>query len=236
MFSCFHTQAAVCTSAPKPATRAGCPGPKTPASEQDGESAPDKSLRRQIKSQVESGRQKRNESNLRQIFDKYKDSDSNVLRKESVMKACTAANIIVEGESALEDLSGWKEVDLEKGLDFDNFKNIATNPSELEIMMKSIPFHQIFADAVPHKPGYDPLKCFETLTSHEIDIMVEASLDLLKHILKEQSALASAVQCELSKTAAGLRAGISKFTCIKMKAGNISDFHEGLGGRVGALI
>lgn len=234
MVGCFRNKATVLPLSGNhvPSKSVACQAPEIPSSEPAPEALPQASLRQQIIKQVESGRRKRDESNLRRIFDEYKDPGSNRLRSESLVKACNAADMVVENQSTIFEES---RIDMERGMEFDDFKNMANTPSELEILMKSIPFHQIWTDAVPLKPGCDPLECFGNLTSHEIDVMVEASVEYLKQILKEQSSLSRAVKSELRKTSADLRAGISKFTCMKMKAGTISDFHEGLGRRVGAL-
>ena len=187
-----------------------------------------------IKSQISMRRHRRNEANLLQIFNDFKDPSVGALRKQNLITACEAAGMDnADDEGAINDVLYKLNVKSEDALCFEEFRGLIEEPSELESVMKDIPFHQVFADAVPRNAGVTPIKVFTELTPIEIDMIVQAAMESLKELLVDQSSKLKRVQHRLVQDAEKFKAGNSKFSCSMMSSGQISDFHEGLGSRVG---
>jgi len=187
----------------------------------------------QIKSQISIRSHRRDEASLFIIFKNIKHPDEKALRKEKLKAACEAAGMDNADETTIKELLCKLNVESEDALSFEEFKSLIAEPSELESVMKTIPFHQVFADAVPRKAGSSPMKVFAELTPIEIDMMVQASVESLKDHLIEQSSKLKRVQHRLEQDAEKFKAGNSKFSCFTMSSGQIDDFHEGLGSRIG---
>ena len=188
----------------------------------------------QIKSQISIRSHRRDEANLSKIFNNIKQPDERVLRKERLKAACEAAGMDDADENTIKEFLCKLNVESEDALSFEEFRGLIAEPSELESVMKTIPFHQVFADAVPRKAGISPMKVFPELTPMEIDVMVQASIESLKEHLIEKSSKLKRVRHRLEHDAEKFKAGNSKFSCFTMSSGQIDDFHEGLGSRIGS--
>jgi hypothetical protein len=186
-----------------------------------------------IKSQIEVRSHRRDESNLRKVFDDVKIPSEEELRREKLATACNAAGMDNTDETTIDELLYKLNLKSAEALNFEEFSALISEPSELESVMKTIPFHQIFADAVPRHTGISPMKIFAELNPADIDVIVEASFASIKQLLLDQSSRMKLVQHRLAQDANELKSGTSKFACSIMNSGKIDDFHEGLGSRVG---
>jgi hypothetical protein len=119
-------------------------------------------------------------------------------------------------------------------IDLDEFKRALRIPTQIEQLFSTLPFHRLFANAVPKTSGKDPLRSFAQLKVAQVKELVHAVMPYLeKAIFDEVTKLRECFDA-MDKSEANLKA--SKFEVpIEMSTGRIEDFHCGLSKRIGLM-
>jgi Ca2+-binding EF-hand superfamily protein len=125
-----------------------------------------------------------------------------------------------------------------KGLiDFHAFKHVALSPTPLVAWAESLPIATLLADALPKHDKCDHLRVISTLTTKEIDGIVDEVCLELKEILQAHvGRLHSSFRSMDEEAEKGVRNSFPRYEVINMKAGSIKDFYDGLDARIGATM
>ena len=121
-------------------------------------------------------------------------------------------------------------------LDFDNFLAFVAMPSPIEEWVRSLPFNQLIADAMPKDDSLhskDQLRDLSRITEKQLEVSCDVIREHLLRILKEQLAILEDVydKWEIQKT----DDNNAKFQISGMSVGNLENFHQGLAARIGKL-
>jgi len=185
---------------------------------------------------IVSGKNRRNEQFLRDLFMRHKDT-SGGLSAQKLVQAMRDADAPIIPSSDQEIASIVKQFDTNCNgfLEFVEFQQAVNEPDELQVWFneKQLP---LAADALRPLVGRssDQLKELSRLSPADIDHAASAICSIIPGMLKElhQELHSSfAIQSEIE---ADMNANSSKFGSVyKMSFGTVSDFHKGLTGRVG---
>ena len=138
------------------------------------------------------------------------------------------------------------DLDENGGLDYDEFKRaVAQPPTQLEQWASMLPLAGLLARSLPVSGGRgdQPLRDFSQLKDIQIKTIVDVFSEGLTLLLFKAQATSKQMfdtmdkrASETAKDSADGVAAISKFTTFKMITGNVSNYHEGLIGRIGVLL
>jgi Ca2+-binding EF-hand superfamily protein len=122
-------------------------------------------------------------------------------------------------------------------LDFHAFKHIALSPTPLVAWVDSLPISTLLADALPKHDKCDHLRVISTLTPSEISCVAEEVSLALKEILQAHVGRLKASFRSMDKEGEKpANNSVKRYEVIKMKAGEIKDFYQGLDARIGEII
>ena len=126
------------------------------------------------------------------------------------------------------------DTDISEGLDLQELQLLLQKPSRLHEWAKGLSLHELLADAMPRKPGIDPLRVASALTAEEISAVCEAVRFGLERMLKASSAFLR----EAFRASDQRKDTIedSKFSIVAVSCGTIQDFHAGVEGRTGEFL
>jgi ankyrin repeat protein len=185
---------------------------------------------------IVSGKNRRNEQYLRDVFNRHKGAQDGLSGQNLVqsLQDVDAPNI----PSSVQDIADvMNQFDANSNgvLEFGEFQQAVNGPDELQMWLgeKQLP---IAADAI--RPlvgrGSDQLKTFSQLSAADIDHAAAATCAIIPSMLKELHQELQAAFAVQSRIEADMKADPSKFNDFyKMACGTIADFHKGLTGRVG---
>jgi Ca2+-binding EF-hand superfamily protein len=121
-------------------------------------------------------------------------------------------------------------------LDFHAFKHVALAPTPLTAWAELLPIATLLADALPKHDKCDHLRVISTLTKNEIDSIVdEVSLELKEILQAHVGRLHSSFRSMDKEAEIGTNQSFPRYEVIKMKAGNIKNFYDGLDARIGEI-
>jgi hypothetical protein len=123
------------------------------------------------------------------------------------------------------------DTDNSDGLDLDEFQRLLQKSTQLNEWAKTLNLHELLTDAIPRKPGQDPLRVVSTLTAEERLDICRAVQKGLERLLKESAESLKAAFDMNDKRDKG--DGGSKFNLVPVSCGNVEDFHAGVEGRIG---
>ena len=119
-------------------------------------------------------------------------------------------------------------------IDLDELKRVLRIPTQIEQLFSTLPFHRLFASAVPRTSGKDPLRSFAQLQVDQVKGIVHAVIPFLEKIILDEVTKLKESFDAMDKSEANMKA--SKFEVpITMSAGKIEDFHGGLSKRTGLM-
>ena len=117
---------------------------------------------------------------------------------------------------------------------YDAFKHIVLSPSPAEVWAKTLPLSRLLADALPKLPDCDHLRVISSLTIQEASYVADEVCAALKEVLmRHVGQLKSSFQSMDKQMLKHELHVNSKFEVMKMAAGSIQHFYEGLEGRIG---
>jgi hypothetical protein len=191
-----------------------------------------------IRKRVRIGKRRRSKSFIRQVFDKH--ASTTVANNDGELDVRSLESALLELGVSREAAAVFAEGDVNGDgiLDYEEFRTVVGMGSSVEAWAKRVPWWQAVADAMPAPDagGSDPLRTVAGLSGEQLDAVCQvvaaataAELRLQVETLKEAFRQMDQARHEALN-------GGAKFQVHKASAGNIDDFHGGLGGRVGELI
>jgi hypothetical protein len=191
------------------------------------------SLAQALQHQVDLGFQRRDASHVKNAFDKHCDLHSASISDSRLHSVLIELGLDIDQQRATELFDEF-DTDSSEGLSFLELQQLLHKPSRLHEWAKGLPLHELLADAIPRKPGTDPLRVVSRLTDGERVAVCEAVRNGLERMLKESSELlekAFSVSDQRKNAIDG-----SKFNIVPVSCGNVNDFHAGVEGRIGKNI
>jgi WD40 repeat protein len=185
---------------------------------------------------IVSGKNRRNEQCLRDIFNRHKGAQDGLSGQNLVqaLQDVDSPTIPISVQD-IADVMNQFDANSNGVLEFGEFQQAVNEPDELQVWLgeKQLP---ICADAL--RPligrGSDQLKAFSQLSPADVAHAAAATCAIVPSMLKElhqELRTAFAVQSQIE---ADMKANPNKFNDVyKMACGTITDFHKGLTGRVG---
>jgi hypothetical protein len=183
---------------------------------------------------------------LKGVFDEFSERSSSstetLIRADRLHDALLKLDIHVSREKE-EELMAIMDLDVNGGLDYDEFKRaVAQPPTQLEQWASMLPLAGLLARSLPIRGGQgdQPLRDFSRLRVDEIDTAVDAFRVGLRRLLLEAKTTTKQMfdnvdkkASEAAKDSAGGISAVSKFKSFKMSTGKIADYYEGLISRIG---
>jgi WD40 repeat protein len=183
-----------------------------------------------------SGKKRRNEQYLRDVFNRHKDAQDGLSGQNLVqaLQDVDAPNIPISVQD-IADVMNQFDANSNGVLEFGEFQQAVNEPDELQVWLgeKQLP---IAADAL--RPlvgrGSDQLQKLSQLSAADIDHAATTTCAIIPSMLRELHQELQAAFAVQSQIEADMQADPSKFNDFyKMACGTIADFHKGLTGRVG---
>ena len=187
-----------------------------------------------IQSQVDRRLLSREEKFLRAAFERF--STNGLLPVAKVHSALQEADSAPGADELAVRLRIF-QVEEAVGLTFEQFKQIASRESKLEEWTRELPLAELVADglsAVVDDNDPNPLRPLSKLTAAEVSLVTEGLVKRLEGMLWQRILLLQASLKTMDDKAAKVATDASlKFAVVKMSAGGIDDFHNGVEGRTG---
>ena len=183
--------------------------------------------------QVDLGFKRRESSFVKKVFDKHCDRQSGSISKHRLHSALAELGLDIDQQRANELFDEF-DSDSSEGLSLLELQQLLQKPSRLHEWAKGLPLHALLADAIPRKPGIDPLRVVSGLTESERFAVCEAVRSGLERMLKESSEVLQKAFCVSDERKEAIDG--SKFNIVPVSCGNVNDFHAGVEGRIGKKV
>lgn len=186
--------------------------------------------------QVDAGYKRRDPTFVERAFNHHSvrtDLESCFLPKDKIHAVLTDLDVYVDQKEA-DQLFDEFDTDNSDGLDLFEFQRLLQKSRQISEWAKTLDLHEILSDAIPRKPGQDPLRVVSTLTDNERLDICRAVQAGLERLLQESSASLKAAFDANDQREKG--DGGSKFNLVPVSCGNVEDFHAGVEGRIGTRI
>jgi hypothetical protein len=191
--------------------------------------------RLKISNQINDGFNRRNLEFLQTTFESHKDPKSGTIVASSLESALISLGVFLHTTEIGEILKS-RGVHDDSGLDFENFKSIASMPSPIEEWVRALPLNELVADAMPKTEFClikDQLRHLGNTTQEQLKVSCDLIAEHVAKILADQIAiLKDAME---PKAASDINDNPGKFQICKMDVGDIRNFHEGLASRIGKM-
>jgi hypothetical protein len=186
---------------------------------------------------VSSAAKRRDASFLRDVFDRHMVDARGGLSGQNLIQALLDADApnVPTSDQEVDDIIKQFDANSNKTLEFGEFQQVVNEPDELQLWLseKQLP---LAADALRALigRGNEQLKIMSQLSPADIDHAATATCSIIPGMLKELHQELQGAFAIQSQVEADMKADPSKFNDFyKMACGTISDFHNGLTGRVG---
>ena len=198
------------------------------------------SLRARLLAQVEAGGKKRDNSIVKEVFNRHCNSvDSEgcpCISKVSIVPLREALRELGIAASDEEVFSLFDEFDTDDSnqLDENEFAALVSKPNHVVEWARELPLCNILADLLSCESSAHPLRTFSELSEDHLDIICECYISALKPILKSsQENLRNAFRASDSR---GAEISDSKFSVATLSCGDVHDYHRGLQERIGKKV
>jgi hypothetical protein len=185
---------------------------------------------------IVSGRNRRNEQFLRDVFNRYKDASGRLCARNLVQALRDVdAPIIPTPDQDIADVIKQFDSSSNQSLEFADFQQASNEPDELQawFLEQRLPF---LADSLRPLVGRcsEQLKALSQLSPSDIQHAAAAACSIIPCMMEElHQELLDAFDIQ-SRIDDIMKADPSKFNdFFKMACGTVADFHKGLTGRVG---
>ena len=182
--------------------------------------------------QVTLGFSRRNDEEIKTAFKRYA-QEGQQMAKENLSCALEMLGVCLPNDAdSLEAL--FLEIDLNKNgfIEFDEFLLAVNRQSTIESWSRGIPWWKIVADSVPKQYSEDNLRRLSSFSTSQLDAICDAVSYGIKRELFAQIKNLKNSFAEMDLKAC-VEGKCDKFKTFKASCGTVSDFHQGLGGRVG---
>ena len=188
-----------------------------------------------ISKQIDAGINRRDKAFVKQKFDSHSNKHNGLIMVSCIEPALIELGIDCQ-LTEIEEIFMSRGLNIDAGLDFQEFFSFVNTPSPVEEWVRSLPLSQLVADAMPTEDRShrkDPLRYLSSISPDQLTISCEEIKKYLMKILQEQLAV-------LRKAFENLDRHVTadsnkKFQIENMSFGNVDDFHEGLATRIGKL-
>ncbi len=186
-----------------------------------------------VKERVRRARCQRGESFIREVFDRHAtkstDSPDGELRDEQFETALRDLGIS-------RDFKTSRAADHNSPVDYEEWRAFVTIPSPVEAWARRVPWWQSVADAMPSPVATDedPLRSVSQMATEDVDAVCSVVAEEVSRELRAQILNLARAFEQLDRRKEDIDAGgAAKFQTYKANAGNVDDFHKGLGSRIG---
>jgi hypothetical protein len=193
-------------------------------------------LRLKTSNQIDEGFKRRNIKFLETTFESYKDPNTGYIVASSLESALSKLGMKFHPADVAE-LYTSRGLNADGGLNFQDFCSVVHMPSQIEEWVSELPLSQLVADAMPRTacPSKDQLRHLSSTTQQQLEVSCGVITERLVKILEEHLAVLKEMYAKLDSKAEDDNHASEKFQVIKMNAGNIVNFHEGLAARIGEM-
>ena len=186
-----------------------------------------------LQRQIDVGFLRRDPAYVKIIFDQYSDKYVGSIRQDKLHSALAELGVEID-VMGTEELFQEFDSDVSGGLNLEEFQQLLLKSTRLFEWSKGLPLHELLADAIPRRPGQDPLKVISELTVDDIAVTCQAMVEGLIKIVHQGSAcLKQAFQAWDQRERTD---GASKFNVVALSCGQIADFHLGIEERIGTKL
>jgi hypothetical protein len=187
-----------------------------------------------VRERISDAMLKRSDENIRAVYEKYAKNEYGIC-KNDFLDALYQVRLEAINREDADVIFDNMDMDNSGQLDSAEFRRAVSARSSFEqFITHAIPFSELISTSLPRKNATNQMTTFMELTSTQISVTVSAVSTVLESIL---TAKARELR-ESYKTAAEKvltdQPSASKFS--ELTAGVISDYHNGLSGRVGKQI
>jgi hypothetical protein len=188
-----------------------------------------------VTQQIADAMHKRGNENINAVYRRYANDGCGISKKDF---PDALYNVRLEEVKPDEADVIFDNMDMDSNglLDLNEFRRAVSARSSFEqFISQDIPFHELLSTSLPRKKATNQLTTFMELTSSQISDIVQAVSVVLKTILtaKVKELRESYEAAEANKRVTDSSSSAAKFSVLELKAGDISDYHKGLSGRVG---
>ena len=184
-----------------------------------------------VKEQIADAMLKRGNENVEAVYKKYANDGCGICKKDFA-DALNQVRLEEINQGDADVIFDNMDMDDNGLLDLNEFRRAVSARSSFEqFITQAIPFCELISTSLPRKKATNQMTTFMELTSTQISEIVRAASSELESIL-----IAKAKELKESYEAAAAKKNStdnSKFSVSELKAGDISDYHKGLSGRVG---
>jgi hypothetical protein len=188
-----------------------------------------------VRQQIADAMLKRGNENIEAVYRKYANDGCGICKKDFFDALYHVRLEEIKPDDA--DMM-FDNMDMDNNglLDLNEFRRAVSARSSFEqFIAQAIPFSELISTSLPRKKATDQLTTFMELTSAQISKIVRAiSAELESLLTAKAKALRESYEAAAAKQISSDSASsASKFSVLELKAGNITDYHNGLSGRVG---
>jgi Ca2+-binding EF-hand superfamily protein len=182
---------------------------------------------------VENGLKRRDPQSLNIIFQRH--AENGVLSRENLPIALSNLHLVFS-ESKLNEMFEMHDLDKSEGLDEQEFGKLVKNSILVSQWIRDMPLHELLADCLAlwgkDKDG-NSFEQLSMLTGEDIKAICTAYQKGLAQILDRAVTDLWHVRKSASESHASRSAVGAKFQVYPYNCGSVSDFHKGLGNRLG---
>jgi hypothetical protein len=182
--------------------------------------------------QVTLGFSRRDNVEIKAVFGKCA-KDGERMAKDELPRALEMLGVNLPSDAdSLEAF--FLEIDLNKNglIEFEEFLLAVNRQSSVASWSRGVPWWQIVADSIPKQYSEDSLRRVSNLSDLQLEAVCDAISFGMKRELMAQIKSLNQSFAEMDRKA-GTQSNSDKFKCFKASCGTVTDFHQGLGGRVG---
>jgi hypothetical protein len=194
----------------------------------------------ELAQQVKTGFKRRNKEIVQEVFARLSSKQSSsetssYLPKSQLLPLFRELGVNISAREA-EELFDEFDTGNSQGLDLQELLLLLQKPSRLHEWAMSLPLHQLLADAIPRKPGIDPLRVVSKLTAEERSAVCDMVRMGLERMLEESSELLCKAFLKSDQRSKESFVDSSKFNLQSFSCGSIDDFHNGVEARIGEFV
>ena len=203
--------------------------------------------RETIKNQIRIGKRRRNDVEVKKVFEQYAESvpdkpDKRYLPKEKLLLALKEFDIS-SMDLTLDDIENvdclYDQLDRngDGRLDLGEFVLALKSPVRIDTIVewvRSLSIHEILADGIPRRAGEFPLITVSSLTASEVrEIVAEAAVVMEEILNNHVTLLKRSLESMERRGDNPISKKFESDLTVAMECGGISDFHGGLVARIG---
>ena len=193
-------------------------------------------IKKQVRSESDYFFNARDDNIIASIFRQYANmsASENTIPRSRLGEALEALGIRLS-EEEVDIAFRAADLDLSGGLGLNEFRRVTETPSKMEEWASRLPLTALLGRCLSFTGGRDPLRDIVELEPVDFKAVIQVFSEGTAQLLDEAVAELREIRQAKSKTESSGTS--SKFeTLLKMSAGNIDSFHEGLAERVGTLL